>query len=206
MTTASEQPTPSDPQAEQALAWEILETLSEPNTWLVQRVVAEIGVERARHFLAGTLAVEAEGGLLVERGTRRRTPGGVFLYLVRNGVSPAARKRLWPRQRQKGKKRSHKEQATIEPLAWAAREPLVAQATVNTTLGYASNHDLSWHGTFPVSMETDHEAPLLWATGEFELSDSSRGLLSRPAYQRILAEKLAAEMVQALGKIYTQGG
>jgi hypothetical protein len=134
MTTAGEQPTPSDPQAEQALAWEILEILSEPNTWLVQRVVAEIGVERARHFLAGTLAVEAEGGLLVERGTRRRTPGGVFLYLVRNGVSPAERKRLWPRQ--KGKKRSHKEQATIEPLAWAAREPLVAQAL--TTPGRAS--------------------------------------------------------------------
>jgi hypothetical protein len=84
--------------------------------------------------------------------------------------------------------------------------PVYAQATVNTTLGYASNHDLSWHGTFPVSMETNHEAPLLWATGEFELSDRSRGLLSRPAYQRILAEKLAAEMVQALGKIYTQGG
>ena len=84
--------------------------------------------------------------------------------------------------------------------------PVYAQATVKTTLGYASNHDLSWHGTFPISMETDHDAPLLWANGEFELSDSSRGLLSRPAYQRILAEKLATEMVQALGRIYTQGG
>jgi hypothetical protein len=84
--------------------------------------------------------------------------------------------------------------------------PVYAQATVNTTLGYASNHDLSWYGTFPVSMETDHEAPLLWATGEFELSDSSSGLISRPAYQRILAEKIATEMVQALGRIYTQGG
>jgi hypothetical protein len=84
--------------------------------------------------------------------------------------------------------------------------PVYAQATVKTTLGYASNHDLSWHGTFPISMENDDDAPLLWATGEFELSDSARGLLSRPAYQRILAEKLAAEMVQALGRIYTQGG
>jgi hypothetical protein len=128
MTTAGEQPIPSDPQAGQTLTWEILEILSEPNTWLVQRVVAEIGVERTRHFLAGTLAVEAEGGLLVERGTRRRTPGGVFFYLVRNGVSPAERKRLWPRQRQKGKKRSQNQQSTIEPLAWAEREPLVAQA------------------------------------------------------------------------------
>jgi hypothetical protein len=97
-------------------------------------VVAEIGVERARHFLAGTLAVEAEGGLLVERGTRRRTPGGVFFYLVRNGVSPAERKRLWPRQ--KGRKRSQNQQTTIDALAWAAREPLVAQAL--TTPGRAS--------------------------------------------------------------------
>jgi len=84
--------------------------------------------------------------------------------------------------------------------------PVYARATVKTTLGYASDHDLSWHGTFPISMETDDDAPLLWATGEFELSDSSRGLLSRPAYQRILAEQLAAEIVQALGRIYTQGG
>lgn len=84
--------------------------------------------------------------------------------------------------------------------------PVYAQATVNTTLGYASNHDLSWHGTLPISMEMDDDVSLLWANGEFELSDSSRGLLSRPAYHRILAEKMAAEMVQALGRIYTPGG
>lgn len=84
--------------------------------------------------------------------------------------------------------------------------PVYAQATVKATLGYASDHDLSWHGTLPISMETDHDAPLLWATGEFELSDSSRGLLSRPAYQRILAEKMAAEIVQSLNRLHTQGG
>jgi hypothetical protein len=128
MTSATETPTTTDVQTVQAMTREIAETLSEPNTRLVKRVVQEIGAERARAFLARTLAVEAEGGLLIEDGSRRRTPGGVFFYLVRSGISPEERKRLWPRGRRKGKKKRQKQQETIEPLAWAAREPLVAQA------------------------------------------------------------------------------
>jgi hypothetical protein len=138
VTTASVQPTPSDPQAEQALVQEIVKTLDEPNRLLVQRVVAEIGVERARHFLDRTLAVEAEGGLLVERSTRRRTPGGVFLYLVRSGVSLEERKRLWSRQRQKGGKRSQREQTTIEPLAWAERDSYIDQSLAGNRLQHTS--------------------------------------------------------------------
>lgn len=82
--------------------------------------------------------------------------------------------------------------------------PVYAQATLDASLGYASDHDLSWHGIYPVSMEKEDGAPVLWADGQFHLSDRSSGLLSRPAYQRILAEKMAAEMVRALSSIYTQ--
>jgi hypothetical protein len=82
--------------------------------------------------------------------------------------------------------------------------PVYAQATLATILVYASDGDISWHGASPIIMETDDGTPVLWADGDFELSDRSGGLLSRPAYQRLLAEKMAAEIVRALESIYAQ--
>jgi hypothetical protein len=76
--------------------------------------------------------------------------------------------------------------------------PGYAQATLATTLTYASDRDVSWHGTSPVIRETDDGTPILWADGQFELSDRSGGLLLRPAYQRLLAEKMAVEIMWAL--------
>jgi len=49
----------------------------------VGRVVGRLGTDRARAFLAQTQEIEAAGGLLLPDGSRRRTPGGVFFYLVR---------------------------------------------------------------------------------------------------------------------------
>jgi len=49
----------------------------------VGRVVGRLGADRARAFLARTQEIEAAGGLLLPDGSRRRTPGGTFLFLVR---------------------------------------------------------------------------------------------------------------------------
>ena len=49
----------------------------------IWRTVRTIGVERAQAFVAQALEVEANGGLLVPDGSRKRTLGGVFFYLVR---------------------------------------------------------------------------------------------------------------------------
>ena len=53
----------------------------------IWRTVRTIGPERAQAFVAQTLEVEANGGLLVPDGSRRRTLGGVFFYLVRTQIS-----------------------------------------------------------------------------------------------------------------------
>jgi len=53
----------------------------------IWRTVRTIGPERAQAFVAQALEVEANGGLLVPDGSRRRTPGGVFFYLVRTQIS-----------------------------------------------------------------------------------------------------------------------
>ena len=61
----------------------------------IRRTVQTLGEERARAFLAETLAVEARGGLSLPDGSRRRTPGGVFFHLVRMGIAPDERKAIF---------------------------------------------------------------------------------------------------------------
>jgi hypothetical protein len=90
--------------------------LAEPNTWLVQRVITTIGLKRTQEFLEKTLAIEAEGGMMVSSGQRKRTPGGVFFYLVRKAVSADEKKAIFPKnKRAKAKK---KEDPALEPPSW----------------------------------------------------------------------------------------
>jgi len=53
-----------------------------PPIRLITRAVDRLGPERARALLGQALTVEAQGGLTLPDG-HRRTPGGVFFYLVR---------------------------------------------------------------------------------------------------------------------------
>jgi hypothetical protein len=79
----------------QVIAAALAETAAQPHQ-LIWRIVRVVGRERALAFLTQAQAVEAQGGLWVQDGSRRRTPGGVFFWLVRGAVSPQERARLWP--------------------------------------------------------------------------------------------------------------
>ncbi len=50
----------------------------------IRRIVQLCGIDFSREMYAATLEIEAHGGLMVADHSRRRTPGGVFLYLVRS--------------------------------------------------------------------------------------------------------------------------
>jgi hypothetical protein len=50
---------------------------------LIGRIVRELGNAEARRFLVEAQRINAEGGMLTEDGTRRRTLGGTFFYLVK---------------------------------------------------------------------------------------------------------------------------
>ncbi len=68
-----------------ALARGIAAVLGEtmpPPIRLITRTVDRLGPDRARAFLGQALTIEAQGGLTLPDG-HRRTPGGVFFYLVR---------------------------------------------------------------------------------------------------------------------------
>ncbi|KAL1514435.1 hypothetical protein AB1Y20_003534 [Prymnesium parvum] len=78
---------------------EIAEALEESDADAVatiSRAVAVLGEEAARMLLVQTWQVEEQGGLLTLDGScRRRTAGGVYLWLVKQQADAAQRRRIW---------------------------------------------------------------------------------------------------------------
>lgn len=52
--------------------------------FISERIVDIIGKEKSIEFYKKTKEIEEDGGLLIMNGSRRRTPGGVYFYLVKN--------------------------------------------------------------------------------------------------------------------------
>lgn len=69
-------------------ALRIAESLNEPLTWLIDNVIKVVGVPRADALLEQVQAIEAAGGMPTVAGDRRRTPGGVFLLLLKQEITP----------------------------------------------------------------------------------------------------------------------
>jgi len=66
------------------IAKEIASKLHEDKIDLILRVVELLGKEMAIQLFESTKEAENDGGIMVANGSRRRTPGGVFLHLLRN--------------------------------------------------------------------------------------------------------------------------
>ncbi|XP_028426574.1 phosphorylated adapter RNA export protein [Perca flavescens] len=66
---------------------EIAHRLREPKKDLIERVVTVIGKKKAIELLGETATLEESGGVYTVDGSRRRTPGGVYLNLLKNTPS-----------------------------------------------------------------------------------------------------------------------
>ncbi|CAH8552092.1 unnamed protein product [Schistosoma mattheei] len=65
----------------------ITNLLKEPNEDLIKRTVDILGVQRALEFYYLTEDIENNGGLYLMDGSRRRSPGGVYLNLIKHSYS-----------------------------------------------------------------------------------------------------------------------
>jgi hypothetical protein len=106
----------------------------------IWRTVRTIGPERAQAFVAQALDVDANGGLLVPDGSRRRTLGGIFFYLVRTQVTDdeamqinrAWRWQQWKhRQPAKPKAPAAPAPPPLPPFVWEEAAPIIAELTTN---------------------------------------------------------------------------
>ncbi|XP_019955560.2 phosphorylated adapter RNA export protein [Paralichthys olivaceus] len=77
--------TEDDP--EDKVADEIAHRLQEPKKDLIERIVKVVGVKKAVELLGETATLEESGGVYTMDGSRRRTPGGVYLNLLKNTPS-----------------------------------------------------------------------------------------------------------------------
>ena len=96
MTDAQSATKPST--AQDLLITQIATTLGETESvplMHIRRIIQTLGPERALQLLEQAQTVEAQGGLMLFDGSRRRTLGGVFFRLVREQTTPAERSRIW---------------------------------------------------------------------------------------------------------------
>ena len=77
----------SEDDPDDKVADEIAHRLQEPKTDLIERVVQVIGKKKAIELLGETATLEEAGGVYTVDGSRRRTPGGVYLNLLKNTPS-----------------------------------------------------------------------------------------------------------------------
>ncbi|XP_061618272.1 phosphorylated adapter RNA export protein [Phyllopteryx taeniolatus] len=103
--------TEDDP--EEKVVDEIAHRLQEPKKDLIERIVRVVGTKKAIELLGETATLEESGGVYTLDGSRRRTPGGVYLNLLKNtpGVSRAQIREIFfdeSQKEQKSKKAAQK--------------------------------------------------------------------------------------------------
>jgi hypothetical protein len=88
----------------------------------------------------------------------------------------------------------------VQPAERSVRwTPIFASGSVVFKTVYASDGDLSWRDDGTVVMSFSGE-PQIRIRGDLTLEDTTRGLVSRPAYERHLAERMAIHVSDALWK------
>ncbi|XP_063955746.1 phosphorylated adapter RNA export protein-like [Lytechinus pictus] len=73
-----------DPSAEKkVIAGQLAFSLQEPKRELILRIVKILGVEKALQIWKQTEEIENDGGMMIANQSRRRSPGGVFIQLMK---------------------------------------------------------------------------------------------------------------------------
>lgn len=96
---------------------ELAENLEEQNIELIHRVVATIGKKSSLELYVTTQDVEREGGMLTMNRFRRRTPGGVFLFLLKESseVDEEARKKIFTNEKKSVERKMSADQMSKIP-------------------------------------------------------------------------------------------
>lgn len=128
---------PPDAVSINELTENIATRLAEPNIPLLRIIIESVGLEQAQELLAQTLEIEAGDGLMLKDGSRRRTPGGVFMYLARSSMPNRLQRKIWPIGRKNkvpgqttapSYKKAKPTPASIPALTWEEAKQLVTQA------------------------------------------------------------------------------
>jgi hypothetical protein len=88
------------------------------------------GMDFVRELVAETLQVEADGGLMIGNGERRRTTGGVFFFLARERLPQPERDKVFFNWKVAARQRNEHE-AQFAPFVWEERASVVQALMAN---------------------------------------------------------------------------
>ena len=91
---------PSPTEVAVMIADQLGETEADPRSAII-KIAHILGSQACLALLQKTQEMEAAGGMMTSNGKRRRTPGGVWFHLARGEMTPAQRRAVWPRLKQK---------------------------------------------------------------------------------------------------------
>ncbi|KAH8277781.1 hypothetical protein KR018_006817 [Drosophila ironensis] len=109
----------------------------------IVRVVEVLGMDLPLHLYKETQRIEADGGMMIRNGQRRRTPGGVFLFLLKhhNSISQEQQKSIFSEARQNmSKSRKQIETMMRDRKVEELKKCLSEQSTELPTLSLRKEH------------------------------------------------------------------
>lgn len=90
----------------------------------IRQIVERAGIEFAERLLQETKEIEANGGMTIDSGDRKRTPGGVYFYLARRDLPEDDRDAIFHAWRVALRKRNERE-AHFDEFSWEERSSII---------------------------------------------------------------------------------
>lgn len=128
----------------------MIKELREKNVELTRDVVTYLGIERSKEFLRQTRRIEEKGGMSINNGNRRRTPGGIFFFLVKQNIEFEEFEQIFPplqiftpeemKEQRRLQRRSKKEKLREEVSeAWENRVDPIKELLKSKEIGESKN-------------------------------------------------------------------
>jgi len=151
----------------------------------IRRLYNHFGTDIMWGMIAETERIEAEGGMLLVDGSRRRTPGGVFLFLAKKRLSREERTRIFSPKPQTNPQSQNSPQSKqtpvpapiVEKITWDTRASLIG--TVRKGQGKAHTVRIMVNGR-PTSVVERGSMVILTLTHNGPLPTVPKGVLIPP--------------------------
>ncbi len=193
MTQTQEPPPLEARAAASTIAQRLGETARAP-LGQIWRIVRRLGPEAALAWLEKAEAIEAQGGLMTTEG-KRRTPGGVYFRIVKDGISPKDRAAIFfvAQQRQRGASRPSGIPAQPQKPTQPAPAPIEIGQLPNLT-GEARTVKITLIGRpGPIATKGEYIITTMTAAENVELALAFGGLRGREREAR------AGELLRRVG-------